>query len=163
KSFDRKIDAEKFLATTEVSKLRGEWIDPQLGKTSCGDYIDAWLATKADVAMSTRLNIDGRIRKHVRPFFEDMPVNAVRPTHARAFVADLVSSGRAPSTVKGITLTASQVFAQALDDRLISRSPFESVSLPSDREHEEMAFLTADQVNDLAAHIDDRYRAAIYL
>jgi integrase len=128
-----------------------------------GEYIDGWLATKADVAESTKLNIDGRIRKHVRPFFENMPVNAVRPTHARAFVAALVASGLAPSTVKSITLTASQVFAQAVDDGLIARSPFANVGTPSNRQHDEMHFLTPDQVNVLATKIDDRYRAAIYL
>ena len=81
---------------------------PEAGKTPCGDYIDGWLATKADVAASTKLNIKGRIKKHIRPFFADMPLGAVRPTHARAFVAQLVASGLAPSTVKSITLTAAR-------------------------------------------------------
>ncbi len=163
RSFDRKIDAAQFLTTAEGSKLRGEWVDPQLGKTSCGDYIDCWLETKSDVAASTKLNIDGRIKKHIRPFFGEMPVNAVRPTHARAFVADLVASGLAPATVKSITLTVGQVFAQAVDDGLVARSPFAKVAMPSDRKHDEMHFLTADQVNDLAAAVDGRYRAAVYM
>ncbi len=147
----------------EGSKVFGEWIDPKLGKVRCGDYIDDWLATKADVATSTKFNIDGRINKHIRPFFEDIPVNAVRPTHAGAFIAGLVASGLAPSTVKSITLTASQVFAQAVDDRLIARSPFANVALPNDRQRVDMHFLTAEQVNDLADAIDARFRAAIYL
>jgi integrase len=163
RTFDRKTDAERFLHQIETTKVRGEWVDPRLGKTTCGDYISAWLATKADVARSTKLNIDGRVAKHIRPFFEDMPVNAVRATHARAFVAELVSSGLSPSTVKSITLTASQVFAQAVDDGLIARSPFANVGLPSQRQHEEMHFLTADQVNNLAAAIDERFRPAIYV
>ncbi len=31
KSFAKKNDAEKRLATTETAKLRGEWVDPNLG------------------------------------------------------------------------------------------------------------------------------------
>ena len=70
----------------------------------------------------------------------------MRPAHARAFVAALVASGLAPATVKSITLTTSQVFAQAVDDSLIARSPFAKIKIPADRNHEEMHFLTAEQV-----------------
>jgi hypothetical protein len=162
-TFPTKAAAQRWLTTVETSKMRDEWIDPKIGKTSCSDYIDGWLATKADVAASTKLNIEGRVKKHIRPFFEDMPVNAVRPAHARAFVAGLVASALAPATVKSITLTASQVFAQAVDDNLIARSPFARVALPAQRQHEEMRFLTPEQVNRLAGATDSRYRAAIYL
>ena len=163
RSFATKAAASRWLAEVETSKYRDEWIDPKVGKTSCGDYIDAWYATKADVAASTKLNIEGRVNKHIRPFFGELQVSAVRPAHARAFVAGLVASGLAPATVKSITLTASQVFAQAVDDSLISRSPFAKIKIPADRNREEMHFLTAEQVNTLAAAIDDRYRAAIFL
>ena len=74
RTFRTKIAAQQWLATVETSKVTGEWIDPALGKIPCGDYIDSWLATKSDVAASTKLNIEGRIKKHTRPFFEDMPV-----------------------------------------------------------------------------------------
>jgi integrase len=162
-TFPTKAAAQRWLTTVETSKLRDEWIDPKVGKTSCGDYIDGWLATKANVAASTKLNIEGRVKKHIRPFFEDMPVNAVLPAHARAFVAGLVASPLAPATVKSITLTASQVFAQAVDDNLIARSPFARVARPAQRQREEMRFLTPEQVNRLAGATDSRYRAAIYL
>ena len=162
-TFSTKAAAQRWLSLVETSKVRDEWIDPSLGRISCGDYIDQWLATKADVAASTKLNIEGRIKKHIRPFFEEMTINAVRPAHARAFVAALVTSGLAPATVKSITLTTSQVFAQAVDDSLIARSPFARIALPSDRNRAEMHFLTAEQVNTLAATIDDRYRTAIFL
>ena len=55
------------------------------------------------------------------------------------------------------------MFAQAVDDLLIVRSPFAKIKIPADRNREEMHFLTAEQVNTLAAAIDDRYRAAIFL
>ena len=61
-----------------------------------------------------------------------------------------------------ITLTRSQVFAQAIDD-LIVRSPFAKIKIPADRNREEIHFLTDEEVNTLAAAIDDRYRAAIFL
>lgn len=32
KTFPRKVDAERFLASVESAKLKGEWIDPEAGK-----------------------------------------------------------------------------------------------------------------------------------
>jgi integrase len=160
--FVRKGDAEKYLSTIEVSKLRGEWIDPTLGKTTFGDYADSWLTTK-HVAASTMANVRGRLDKWARPFFGEMPLARVQPTHARAFKADLLAHELAPSTVKAILLTTGQIFAQAVDDSLIIRSPFAKVTMPEDRKYEAQHFLTVEQVNQLAGTIGDRYRAAVYL
>src|SRR5262249_174452 len=81
----------------------------------------------------------------------------------------------APATIKAITLTTGQVFAQAVRDGIIPRSPFVGVELPPARHEEEMHFLDADQVNIIAAAIvaptesrtrarlDERYRTAVYV
>jgi integrase len=161
--FDKKADATRFLDGVAAQVTAGSYVDRKAGKVTFGEYADEWRATKADVARSTMLNIDGRMRKHAKPFFDRMPVASVRPTHARAFVADLVAQGLAPSTVKGIALSTSQVFGQAVNDGIIARNPFANVGLPSDRHREEVHFLDAGQVNELAASIGERYRAAIYL
>jgi hypothetical protein len=97
------------------------------------------------------------------PFFGQMPLTGVQPTHARAFKADLLAHRLAPSTVKAILLTVGQIFAQAVDDGLIVRSPFAKVGMPEDREHEAQHFLTVEQVEQVADRIDGRYRAAVYL
>ena len=161
RAFDRKIDAERWLAGVEVSKVRGEWTDPTLGKTTFGEYAAGWLTTKADVGPRTLVNIEGRLRNHVLPFFGEMQLARIQPTHVRGWVAGLTSSGLAPATVKGAYLTCSQVFNQAVVDGIIARTPCLDVRLPSDRRHEEQHFLTAAQVNDLAAAITERYRPLV--
>jgi integrase len=162
KNFDRRVDAERFLTNVEHAKLRGEWTDPRLGKIRFGDYAAEWLATKADIGPQTMGNIQGRLRKHIVPYFGDMAIAAVRPTHVRSWVAGLVTSGLAPSTVKGIYLTASQVFGQALSDGVIGRSPCTGVRLPEERQREEMHFLAPDQVAALANAVDPRFRPLVY-
>ena len=162
KVFARKGDADKYAATVEVSKLRHEWVDPALGKTTFGDYADDWFVTKS-AAASTMANVKGRLDKWARPFFGAMPLAGVQPTHARAFKADLLAHGLAPSTVKAILLTVGQIFAQAVDDGLIVRSPLAKVGMPEDREHEAQHFLTVEQVEQVADRSDDRYGAAVYL
>ena len=163
RTFRTKAEVQRWLTSVETSKANGEWIDPKLARISCGEYIDGWLATKSAVSPATRLNIASRVSQHIRPYFGDMRVGAVRPVHARQFVAHLTALGLAPASVKSIALTASQIFSQAVDDALIARSPFSNVALPRDRHHQEMRFLNAPQVNALAAVIDERYRAAVYL
>ncbi|MGH9034276.1 MAG: site-specific integrase [Acidimicrobiia bacterium] len=162
KNFDRRVDAERFLVNAEHAKLRGEWTDPRLGRIRFRDYAAEWLATKADVGPQTLANVQGRLRKHIIPFFGDMGMAAIRPTHARRWVAGLVTSGLAPSTVKGIYLTASQVFAQALTDGVIGRSPCVGVRLPEERQREVIHFLAPEEVAALADTIAPRFRALVY-
>jgi integrase len=77
-------------------------------------------------------------------------------------VANLVEAGLAPSTVKSIYLTASQVFAQAVTDGLISRSPCIGIRLPEERQREQMHFLTPDEVATLAEAITPRFGTLLY-
>ena len=95
-------------------------------------------------------NVKGRLDKWACPFFGEMALARAQPTHARAFKADLLAQGLAPSTVKAVLLTTGQVFAQAVDDGLIVRSPFSKIQMPEDREHAEQHFLTVEQVELLA-------------
>jgi integrase len=76
-------------------------------------------------------------------------------------VVQLSGSGKAPSTVKAIYNTTSQVFLQAVHDDVIAKSPCIGITLPRER-RQAMDFLTPEQVNDLAEVIDPRYRALIY-
>jgi len=162
RSFARRVDAEAFLTTIEDSKLHGEWVDPALGKTRVREYAQQWLATKADVAPRTLVNIEARLRIHVDPYFGAMALNRVQPSHVRAFVAELVRDGYAPSTVKAIYQIVAQIFAQAAVDGLVARSPCVGIETPAERQREEMHFLDAGQVAALAEAIDPRYRALIY-
>jgi integrase len=162
KTFTRRVDAERFLVGIEHAKLRGEWTEPQLGRVRFADYAADWLTTKADIGPQTLSNVQGRLRKHIVPTFGAMSMAAVRPADVRSFVANLMAAGLAPSTVKGIYLTASQVFAQAVTDGVIGRSPCIGIRLPEDRQREEMHFLTPEQVATLAATINHRFSTLVY-
>ena len=149
KNFTRRVDAERFLVGIEHAKLKGEWTEPRLGKIHFDEYAAEWLTTKADVGPQTLSNVQGRLRKHIVPTFGSQAMASVRPADVRRFVANLVEAGLAPSTVKSIYLTASQVFAQAVTDGLISRSPCIGIRLPEERQREQMHFLNPDQVTEL--------------
>jgi integrase len=163
KTFPTKADARAFLAATETDVRRGQFVDPALGRTTFGDYMASWLATKADVSPRTRINIEGRLRNHILPVFADMPVARIQPTDVRGFVASLTDAGLAPPTVKAAYLVLAQILRTAAIDGLIARSPCVEIDLPRDRRREGMRFLEPGQVDTLAGAIDDRYRALVYL
>ena len=49
KSFARKVDAEQFLVRIEDTKLRGAYVDPQLGRVLFGEWAERWFRTTADL------------------------------------------------------------------------------------------------------------------
>jgi integrase len=163
KRFHLKRDAENWITTNSADIVRGAWVDPKAGKITFRSYSKTWLSTKADVSARTRINIEGRLDNYALPHFGNMQMNAVRPSDVRTFVSKVVAAGKAPSTVKAIYLTTSQIFTQAVLDGLIAKSPCVGIKMPPEGSRDEMHFLTAKQLNELADAIDDRYRTLIYL
>jgi hypothetical protein len=45
KSFARKVDADRWMVTTEQAKLKGSYINPALGKTKLAEVAERWYAT----------------------------------------------------------------------------------------------------------------------
>ncbi len=163
RSFRLKRDAHAFASMVEVEKQRGAWIEPSETRLSLAEYSEQWLATKLDVAPRTLINIEGRLRNHVMPEFGRRPLVSIKPLEVQAWVAKLATKGLAPATVKPAFQCLSQMMETAERDRLIQRTPCVGIRLPAEVSGEEMRFLTAEEVDDLAAAIDDRYRALIYL
>ena len=54
KSFARKVDAEQFLVSMEDAKLRGAYVDPQLGRVLFGEWAERWFRTTADLKPASR-------------------------------------------------------------------------------------------------------------
>ena len=46
RSFARKIDADTFWRNAEADKVRGEWIDPRLGRQTFGEFAEVWRAAQ---------------------------------------------------------------------------------------------------------------------
>ena len=162
KTFARRVDAERFLNSVMAAGARGEWLDPRLARKPVSEIAASWLVTKSGLSPRSRINIEARLRNHVLPALGNMRVSRVRPSDIRAWVAQLIAQGLAPATVKGAYQIVAQMFEQAVIDDVIVRSPCRGIELPTDRNREEMLFLNAEEVNTLAAAIEDRYQALIY-
>ncbi len=53
-TFERKIDAERFLTSVTSSVAAGDWVDPARGRLTVGEWAGRWLAGRADLKPKTR-------------------------------------------------------------------------------------------------------------
>jgi len=160
KNFARKVDAEKYLHTVEVQKIRGEWTDPAAGKTRFSEWASQVEATRPNRRDSTRARDSSYLRNLILPTFEDAELGAVQPSEIRAWIADLQDQGYAPATIGKAYQLLSRAFRVAVADGLIARTPCREIKLPKD-DRDEKRFLTASEAEHLADAIDRRYRAMI--
>lgn len=157
RSFRRKLDADKFLATTQADQLRGTWVDPAAGRVTVHDYAVAWLAVR-DLRPTTRERYAGYLRYIDR--IGDVPLGDVQPSTVRAWQAGLVP-GLAVSTANTVRGVLAAILKDAVTDGKITRTPFASVRRlkPPPRTH--IVPRSVDEVFSIAERIAPRYRAAV--
>ena len=160
RTFARRADAERFLATMETDKLRGSWVDPAAGRSAFGEYARRWqeLQVHRD---TTAAQVDTHLRRHVLPFFGHRAIGAIAPSEVQAWVKHR-SAVLAPATVEVVYRYLAAVFRSAVRDRLIVTSPCVDVRLPRPVVRQVVP-LETDQVLALADAVPDRYRALVLL
>lgn len=167
KSFRRKIDAERWLATQTADKVRGEWTAPEHGRETVAAWAQRWRASIVHLKPSSLARVDATLSEHVLPRWGDVPLSAVSNSDVRAWVAGLLASGMSASSTRKAVYVLRRILSAAVADRRLPYNPADDVPLPSDVTGEQQ-FLTADQVDDLAdamAGVLDgegaRYRALV--
>ena len=99
KTFNRKVDAERFVVEVEHAKSRGAWVDPTLGRVTFATWLEQWWATTTNLRESTQARDEASLRVHAAPRFGRMPLAAIRQIEVRAWVADLAAQDLKPATV----------------------------------------------------------------
>lgn len=121
RAFDRKADAERYVAMMAADVVRGQYVDPAGGKTLFGTYARAWLAAQT-FDLSSRHQVELRLRLHMLPTWETVPLGAIKPSAVQAWVAGLHSS-MAASTARQIFVHFSAILRAAVEDDLIAKNP----------------------------------------
>jgi integrase len=158
--FTRKSDAERWLAGVEVSKSRGEWIDPNLSRVTVGEWARLWLAAQSQLKPTTIARYGGIIDKHIAATWGQVAIADVTPADVAAWLQRLVSSGLAAGSVRYIHRILSLALAYAVLDGRLTRNPAAGVPLPRAKarpkrflSHGELARL-ADECGDYGALIN---------
>lgn len=159
RTFDRKVDAERWLDLNGADVARGQWVDPQLGRVTFKAWAEQWAATTVSNRPSTRARDASYLKTHIAPAFDDRQLGAITHLEVRAWVAGL-SSRKAPATVQKAFQILAKILAAGVDAGILAANPCDRVPLPR-IEREEMRFLTPAEVDRLASAIAPRYKALV--
>ncbi len=153
KHFDRKLDAQRWLAEVEVSKNRGLWVDPVLGRLSVDAWSRTFLEGLAHLKPSTRERYVVALRAHILPTFGNVPLARVAYTDVATWVQGLIDKGLSPATVRYAHRVLSLLLDNAVKDGRLTSNPAAGVRLPR-VVTSERRFLTVDEVERLAEHAE---------
>lgn len=162
--FDRKVDAEEWIAEQVVKLRDGRWVDPRRGRRTFGEYVRDWQSAQVHHRPSTAASTADRLRLHLLPRFGDVPLIAIQRSDAQAWVKALSAQGLAPSYVEGLYRLLAQVLLAAVDDGVLATSPLGrgKVKLP-ERVRPPLVIPTLDEVRALVDAASDAGRPLILM
>ena len=152
RGFRTKRDALEFLATVEVSKLRGEWIDASRSKINVAEWAETWFEAQLQLKPTTLAGYRNALDKHVLPKWGQHPIGAVEHAEVQAWVNGLAKT-RSASTVRQAHLALSGVLKLAVRDRRLTRNVCEDVRLPRLMKRTR-GYLSHRQVSQLATQCE---------
>ena len=161
KTFGRKVDADRFAASVETDKGRGEWIDPRLGRTTVEEWAQGWLQRLAHVRPKTRVGYESLLRTCVLPTFGTTPLARVEQPAVAAWVSEMRARGLSASRIRQAYRVLSSLMAAAVQGGYLARTPCAGIRLPRAARRDAM-LLTAGEVDRLAKAAGD-YGTLVYL
>jgi integrase len=162
RSFERKIDAERWLTERERERNRGEWVDPALGKVTIAEWSERYLRTKQHLKPYTLAGYDSLLRNQVLPAFGDVPINRIQPIQVREWVADLYAAGLSASRTRQAYYLLRGMLKYAVESDYLVRNAAEGADLPR-QPRREMHFLSAEELQWLAEVTRPPYGTLILL
>lgn len=162
-AFDRKDDAVAFDVKMRSDVQRGEYHNPDAGKTRFRDYADSWLKART-IAATSREAIEGRFRNHVYPVLggRELRELARRPTLIREWHNGL-SKSLSRSTVQAIYKNVSSVLSAAVDDGEISKNPcrLKTLKPPKPVDRPKVIPWEPEKVSSVRSGVRPRYQATV--
>jgi integrase len=154
KTFASRAEAKRWAAAVETDKVRGDWLDPNRGKRTFDEWADESLSTRSHLKPKTMLSYRLLLRVHARPFFGSHPIATIDHGEVLRFLSALDAAGSGPGTIANVRNVLRGVLDLAVRSGAIKANPAAGMRVPRPR-RQEMAFLSADQVRELALAIED--------
>jgi len=153
RGFRTKHEAELFLASVEMKKATGDYIDPAAARATVGRLGAAWLASRSHVKPSTTYVYESAWRLHVEPHWGQRMIGTIRHSDVQAWITQLAAGGegkkpKSPTIVRRCHDILAGILDTAVKDHLISSNPARGVKLPR-RTSKEHVYLTNEQVAEL--------------
>jgi integrase len=152
RGFRTKREAELFLASIEVAKSTGRYIDPTRARVTVGDWMTAWLETRSDLRASTLDRVQGVVRNHIIPALGTIALADLGRMQTQQWASKLTAT-QSPGSVRKIANVLSGGLQLAVDDGRLPANPASRLKLPKQMKARKK-FLTHQQVAELAAAVD---------
>jgi integrase len=149
RGFKTKKAAKDRLAEVEVSKNRGEYVDPGDSRATIATLTKAWLAAREPVLKPSTYRMDESAwRIHVEPRWGSLAVGKVRHGDVQAWVSQLSKDSSATTVLRAYGVLAA-VLDQAVKDRRLTKNHGRGVTLPR-KTGSRKIYLSHEQVDLLA-------------
>ena len=164
KTFRTIAQAEAFADAVETDINRGQFLDPQLGKRTLGDWAQEWLdARHQEIAPKTYVTYEGLLRTHILPAFGRTQMARLRPLDIQRFLGKMSDAGLSRSRIRQARQLLSMILNSAIDNGYIGRNPVPRERLKGKEPKRDQHPLSFEEVHKVANACPDRFRALIYV
>lgn len=161
KTFRRRREADDFARGIEGDKLTGNYVDPAAGKMLLADYFDHFMEVATHLKPSSAALYRYLGDTFIKPALGKSALASIGPSDVKGYLATL-SKRVGPSTVQSVYRLLRRVLNAAVEDGRIARNPAARLKLRREAKREHR-ILEPEEIDRLAAEIDPRYRAVVYL
>lgn len=129
-TFGTRREADRAWRNAEAKVAEGRVGHLARSRRRFGDYVRLeWLPNHV-VELTTRQNYTYQLNRYVLPFFADMAMVEILPTHVREWVAKLHVDAVNPPTIRYCMTVLSAIFTTALNDQITFLHPCSGVKTP---------------------------------
>lgn len=151
RGFKTKRDAELFLASVEVSKARGEFIEASAARVTVGALGSEWIRRQTQLKPSSYRTMETAWRVHVDPRWGSVAIGDLRPSEVNGWLSGMTAAGKSATVVIRAHAVLAGILDEAMHDRRILSNPARtrSVRLPR-KTSKARVYLSIAQVDLLA-------------
>lgn len=151
RGFRTKREAQMFAATVEVSKAKGEFVAPKLGRVTVDELSAMWLARKSQATQPSHYRmLESAYRCHVRPRWGAIAVAEIDLLGIESWITAMVRGGSGATTVLRAHGVLSGILSDAVKGKRLAVNPAKGVENLPKREGRRHVYLSADDVHRLA-------------
>lgn len=156
RGYRTKREAELYLASVEVSKARGDFVQVSQSRITLGEWGELWLANQVQLKPSTRVGYESIARAAIIPRLGKLSLADLTHSGIQNWLAQ-VSTRAAPSTTGSYHRVLSMMLKYAVRDGRLSRNPADGVNLPRivKQKHGYLNHAQVHHLAELAGTADD--------
>jgi hypothetical protein len=123
-TYERKTDAERFLALVEVQLGTWDWANPAKAKIRLGDYAGVWINERPGLRVRTTDLYRWLLAKHIDPYLGQVPLGKISTQLVREWRAGLLARGVSSTmAAKAYRLLRAILMTAAEEDEIIPKNP----------------------------------------